>query len=111
MGAMVAADVTVTIKFKDMTMRRCRNEVTVAFGDASATYPTHGIPLPAKKIFGLHSELSNLEFPPVTDNGYVCMFDKTYYTIRIFDVGSAGAMAEISGTVPTISMLATAYGT
>ena len=112
MADIVAAGVTVTLDFMDRTFRRKRHEVTIAFGDGSATYPTNGVPLPAKRTaFQMHAEIDRIDLPPVTSGGYVCMYDKTYYTIRIFKcAGSAAAMTEISGTVPTISMLATAYG-
>ena len=112
MGDMAATDVTVTLNFMDRTFRRKRHEVTIAFGDGSLTYPTNGVPLPAKRTaFQMHAEVDRIDLPPVTSGGYFLMYDKTYYTLRIFKcAGTAAPAAEISGTVPTISVLATVYG-
>lgn len=100
MGALASTDVTVTIEFKDRTMRRRRNEVKLVFGDGIKTYPTNGVPLPAKKAFGLHTVIGRVDIQqPI--NGYVYKYDPTNHTIRIYQ--SAGFTPAGTVAAPTFT--------
>ena len=106
MGDMVASDITVTMQFKDRTMRRLRNEVKLAFGNATLTYPTNGIPLPAKHAVGLNSHLDRVEVEPTPDV-YAYVFDRTHYTMRMY---SKATGSEFSGAIPATVLYVTVYG-
>ena len=76
----------------------------ISFGDGTLQYPTHGIPLPdAPGVFGMNKAIAYVA--PVFLAGYVCVYDGTYNTIRIYkSAGTAAAMVELSSTtVPTLS--------
>lgn len=106
MADMVAADITVTVQFKDRTMRRLRNEIKLAFGNAILTYPTYGIPLPSKAALGLHSHFDRWEVEPTPDV-YAYVYDRTYYTLRLYNKASG---AEFSGAIAATVLYITAYG-
>ena len=106
MADMAATDITVTVHFKDRTMRRLRNEIKLAFGNATLTYPTHGIPLPAKHALGLNNHLDRWEVEP-TGDVYAYVYDRTYYTLRIYSKASG---AEFSGAIAATVLYATVYG-
>ena len=74
----------------------------VSFGDAAKTYPTHGVPMP-DGLFGMKKAIAYV--PPVFASGYLCIYDATYDTIRIYQCAGAGApMVELGHVaVPALS--------
>jgi hypothetical protein len=106
MSDMAASDITVTIGLKDRTMRRLRNEIVLAFGDASLTYPTHGIPLPAKRALGFNSHIDRIDVENTPDV-YAYVYDRTYYTLRMY---SKATGSEFSGAIAATTLYLTAYG-
>lgn len=85
MGAFVAADVTITKVKKQRVGLMKESLYLVAFGDASKTVPTNGIPLPALGLFGL-KQVDFHQLAPVTVNGYAYRYDETNHSIRLFQV-------------------------
>ena len=72
----------------------------IAFGDASKTYPTNGIPLPAMGLLGkFEKEIKRIFITPPPGDGYVYKWDKTNGTIRIYQ-GNGGTVsgATFTGT-------------
>lgn len=83
--ALASTNVTVTTNPQDMERvgRVKMNISTVAFGDGALTYPTNGVPLPAKSKFGVDSvKFMHIMGPPAT--GYTYKYDATNHTIRIY---------------------------
>jgi hypothetical protein len=104
MGAFVAADVTITKVKKQRVGLMKESLYLVAFGDASKTVPTNGIPLPALGRFGL-KRVDFHQLAPVTVNGYAYRYDEAHHSIRLFQVpgftpaGSVAAPA-FTGSAP-----------
>jgi hypothetical protein len=75
----------------------------VSFGNGVLTYPTNGVPMP-DGLFGMKKAIAYI--PPVLASGYVCIYDATYNTIRIYQCAGAGApMVELGHVaVPALSM-------
>ena len=97
MGDITAAGVAVALKVQDCFNPPGQPKVsfpTIAFGNASDTYPTNGIPLPAMGLLGMFEKriLRILITPPPGD-GYIYKYDKTNGTIRIFEAPTAGTLA------------------
>ena len=111
MTDIAAVNVAVKLEFTDRTSRRKRHEVKLTFGDGILTYPTHGIPLPALRAgFGFHAGMPRLDIEQPQD-GYIYSYDKTYYTLRIWQQSAlVGALVEFSGAIAATTLYATAYG-
>ena len=96
MGDITAAGVTVTLAVQDSYNPPGQPKVsfpTIAFGNASDTYPTHGIPLPAMGLLGMfEKEIKRILITPVPGDGYIYKYDKTYGTIRIYEAPTAGSL-------------------
>jgi len=108
MGALVAGDVTLTkVKRQRVGMMR-ESFYLLAFGDASKTVPTNGIPLPALGLFGLKAVHFH-QIAPVTVNGYEYRYDETNHSIRIFQ--SAGFTPAGTVAAPTINIAGGEAGT
>jgi hypothetical protein len=74
----------------------------VSFGNGVLTYPTHGVPMPAG-LFGMKKAIAYV--PPVFASGYLCIYDATYDTIRIYVCEDEAAMDELGNVaVPALSM-------
>jgi hypothetical protein len=75
----------------------------VSFGDGIKTYPTHGVPMP-DGLFGMKKAIAYV--PPALASGYVCEYDATYDSIRIYQCAGAGApMVELGHVaMPALSM-------
>jgi len=91
MTALASSDVTVTIndRDKDVGHGALLKNMTIAqvqFGDGSLTYPTGGVPLPAKENFGFLNEIA---FGAVQESavGFVYKYDQTNHKIKIFTQG------------------------
>jgi hypothetical protein len=108
MTALAATDVTVTlgqrnIEHRPGTLRKVYPDLT--FGDSALTYPSGGIPLPAKGSFGFLKQIvfGSVEGPATAD-AYVYRYDRAAHTLMIYQGGSPTnppiqvALAEITGT-------------
>jgi|SRR5712672_38135 len=100
MVALTAANVTVTVEKRVIESQRKRNRVKVVFGDGALTYPTGGVPMPVKGIFGMVRELEALSFyDPASANGFVYKYDRTNNKMLIYveqAVGTNTPLAEAS---------------
>ncbi|MDD4339211.1 MAG: hypothetical protein PHV00_05975 [Syntrophales bacterium] len=101
MAAITSSDVTVTVNagdrliggggaFKNLTL------ATIAFGDATLTYPTGGVPLPAIGAFGLHKGIDAAILIPPSGDGYVYKYDKTNHKIQIYTQGIKTGSTSVS---------------
>ena len=90
MTAIAATDVAVTVSTRNRDimpgMPKRAQIASVVFGNGTLTYPTGGVPLPAKGIFGFNKaiEFGVIEQPI---NGYLYKFDRTNHKILIYDQG------------------------
>lgn len=99
MTALVAGDVTVTVQNKIISAgspSRKRNRCKVAFGNATLTYPSGGVPLPGFASFGLKKFITFLEFFDQDDaSGIVWRYDYETSKLRAYlqgvTVSAAGA--------------------
>lgn len=96
MADLVAADVTVTVQDRQISGRKRRNLVKIAFGDGAKTYPANGIPMPAKDVFGMVRSLDTLIVHDSDDaSGIYWKYDKENNKLRAYVqgalVGAAGA--------------------
>ena len=83
MADLEATDVTYTIRDKKRWGTRYLIHASIAFGDASSTYPDGGIPLTNSKL-----QVSNLLSVEILEsNGDVLLYewDRSANTIRIFN--------------------------
>jgi hypothetical protein len=60
MAALVAANVTVVVTKRWWEGLALHAIGTIAFGDGALTYPTAGVPLPAKEKFGFSRSIDSL---------------------------------------------------
>lgn len=117
MAAITSSDVTVTVAagdreiagggaFKNLTL------ATVVFGNATLTYPTGGVPLPAIGSFGLRGGIDAAILIPPSGDGFVYKYDKTNHKILIYSQGirtgstavdacGTGALIEDSASAET----------
>lgn len=92
MPDLTAADVTISLSSRNIEhrpgmLRRVYPDLT--FGDGAKTYPTGGVPLPAKEQFGFKKEITfGLVEQGPTINAYVYKYDRTNHKLRIFQGGS-----------------------
>jgi hypothetical protein len=120
MAALTADDVTVEISQRDVEDRPgfLRHVIAdLTFGDGTSTYPSGGIPLPAKEQFGFKRQISIglVEQPPSARAMYEWRFDRDNHTLiacgasefstitaatKFFEVAST--MAPTSTTVRVI---------
>ncbi|CAO0823785.1 hypothetical protein DFAR_3900011 [Desulfarculales bacterium] len=108
MADIVQADVVVTQTNDDEDYTGQRTNImrpSIAFGNASLTYPTYGIPLPDLSKFRLKSHIKRLRIQEPID-AYIYRYDPTvraanpvapYGTIRMIVISSG---AEFSGAIP-----------
>jgi hypothetical protein len=90
MTAIASTDVTVTVSTRNRDimpgMPKRAQIASVVFGNGSLTYPTGGVPLPAKGSFGFQKEI---EFGVIEQpiNGFVYKFDRANHKILIYAQG------------------------
>lgn len=105
MPDIAASDVTYTVgnRFHQPSMGYV-NEVTVAFGNGTLTYPAGGVPL-TKARMGCPASLDFVLTDPGSANGFLYKFDKVNEKIRIYqgDNDNAGdaALIELVGGAAT----------
>lgn len=83
MSNIVAGDVTYTINDRKKWGKRWLVHATIAFGDASDTYPSGGVPLTTAKL-----QVSTLHSVEILEsNGKALLYerDRSANTIRIFN--------------------------
>lgn len=102
MAALTANDVAVSIAQGNRDIGGVHSSKnisvsSVAFGDASKTYPANGVPLPAIGVFGFYKGLNFVSIQPPPGDGFVYKYDSTNHTIRIYTQGfRTGATAAAS---------------
>ena len=126
MTALASTDVTVTVSTRNRdiwagTNKRCQI-ATVAFGNATLTYPANGVPLPAKGVFGF---VKAIEFGVVMQplDGLLYKYDLTNHKILIYGQGIttgattaadavSGALAlDYAGAENAVRLMGTAIST
>jgi hypothetical protein len=102
---LTAADVTVTLIPEDYYNPPGMLNVSfpnIAFGDGTNDYPAGGIPLPAMGLLGeFKKEIKRIIITPTPGDGYIYKFDKTNYTIRIYEAPTAGTLTVGANTAGT----------
>lgn len=101
MAAFAATDVTVVASRENAWLAGTRRfqRGTITFGDGALTYPTGGIPLPAKEKFGFGRALESLTIfglNGLTAN-YVYAYDPTNHKLQLFEeeaVAAGGPLLE-----------------
>src|SRR5689334_1661486 len=104
MVALVAADVTVTVRERRIIpgAKKKRLALTLAYGDGAKTYPAGGIPLPAFGGLGFVRFLDTVEFTDAANaNGYLYKYDETNNKIRIYQGDNTNAAAAPNIEVTT----------
>ena len=93
MAALVAADVTVAVTSRANMGNKKLVFGTLKFGDGAKTYPTGGVPLPAKSKFGFVNVIDALLFMGVNGltEDYLKGYDKTNHTLQLFEEESTAA--------------------
>jgi hypothetical protein len=113
MAAFAATDVTVTIVrggSETFAAGQKRTVVTIAFGDASLTYATGGVPMPAVTAFGMGSAIDIMMIQQPVSPLLQYRYDKANNKMVILDEdNTSGILAELAnGTAPAAVTL-TAY--
>jgi hypothetical protein len=106
MTALASTDVTVTVSSRNRDIvpggPKLIQIASVVFGNATLTYPSGGVPLPAKSFFGFKKliEFGVIEQPI---NGYIYKFDRTNHKILIYNqaitTGATGASTSSTGAL------------
>ena len=113
MGDITAAGVAVTLLPQDYYNPPGMLNVsfpTIAFGNASDTYPTNGIPLPDMGLLGeFKKEIKRILITPPPGDGYIYKWDKVNKTIRIYEAPTAGSLAA-TGQVHSAALTIAAPG-
>lgn len=115
MSALAAANVTVTVNSGDRDLggggaSKNITMASLAFGNATLTYPANGVPLPAIGTFGFHKAIHMGIIVSDPDKGFVYKYDKTNHSIRIYTqgvvMGATPAAANESGALASKSSAA-----
>ena len=90
MTALASTDVTVTLSHRNIEdrpgmLRRVYPDL--AFGDGALTYPSGGVPLPAKENFGFRKQIVFGSPEQPYANGFVYKYDRTNHKLLIFTMG------------------------
>lgn len=105
MADLTSADVTVTLLPSQMIVPPMPATISlpaVSFGDGVKTYPALGVPMP-DGLFGMKKIVAYV--PPVMASGYMCIYDITNDTIRIYICADGLPMAELGHVaVPALDM-------
>lgn len=103
MTALASTDVTYTVRplgFEDALGHIYK--ITLAFGNASLTYDTNGIPLLAGSL-GCPNEIRKFDFLNQSlGDGIVYKFDPTHTSIRMYRLGTRTVTGNVAA--PTISL-------
>lgn len=106
MTALASSNVTVTISNRNKeripgALRKVIVDLT--FGDGSLTYPSGGVPLPAKEQYGFKREIAFGIIEQPSANGFFYKYDRTNHKLKIFTMGfvTDAAGASVLNTVPS----------
>jgi len=113
MAALTSTDVTVAVLKKEIAGRRRVNTFSIAFGNGALTYPTGGVPLPAKTSFGmLLGVFDFMDLEQAYANGYVYKYDRTNHKLVMYyadyDAAADGPLIQVANSVAPAA--ATLYG-
>jgi hypothetical protein len=104
MVALVAADVTVTVRERRIqpSLKKRRLALTLAFGDGAKTYPAGGVPMPDFKGLGFQRFLDTIDMTDdASANGYLYKYDEANNKLRIYQGDNTNAAAapniEVTG--------------
>lgn len=84
MTAIASTNVTVTITGRDRVGKELKVTGTIAFGNGSLTYPSGGVPLPAKAGYFRLNTINRMHLLGAADVGYLYKYDATNHKIIIF---------------------------
>ena len=110
MTALASTDVTVTASQADNDLVPSGPKkivmATVAFGDGSLTYPTGGVPLPDKSVFGFKKQIQMgiIEDPYNGVATYFHRYDSTNHKIKIA-ISGTNATSGITPTAVSFKMV------
>ena len=105
---MAAVSISVTKLYK-LEDSRHMNNVTLTFGDGSTAYPAGGIAISGANV-GCPSSLESLLFVDAdAASSKLFKFDQANGKVRIYVEGAA-VFAEMSGTIPALTVKAIAIG-
>ncbi len=96
MADIASTDVTITVQKVRRYGKYKTNLVKIAFGNATLTYPSGGVPLPSGLSFGLRKELQSLSLVDEDDaSGIQWKYDAENKKLRAYlqgvTVGAAGS--------------------
>ena len=108
MVALAASNVTATVSVRDRQIfgpppAKKGVIVELTFGNGTLTYPSGGVPLPAKEQFGFKKEIAFGEIEQPYGNGFFYKYDRTNHKLLIYvqgvtmDSTGASAMDTIGG--------------
>lgn len=107
MADLAVGDVTVNLVMQDRTRKRRMNDITIAFGDGSKTYPTNGVPLPTSmRSYGLSRAIERFFLQQPASGGIVYTYDPTNHTIRMWRSAGFTPSGTVAAPVFTGSALA-----
>ena len=110
MGDIVATDVVISVPVdkRDFAHGAVQKNLTIAdmtFGNGVLTYPTGGVPLPAKEKFGFVKVIDVGLIEQASASAYVHKFDRTNHTIRIYNAGTELTGGATTPAAVTLRML------
>jgi hypothetical protein len=106
MTAIASTDVTVTITSRERSGKQVKVLGTIAFGDGALTYPSGGVPLPAKSYFRL-SSISRMHLTGDSASGYVYKYDYANHKITMYQTATVTPAGTVAAPVFSGSALAT----
>jgi len=113
MAALAATDVAVSFDQRDVELlgRKKMVFLDLIFGDGAKTYPTGGVPLPAKEMMGFSKYIRAMQIIN-PDNGYGYSYDRANHKLKMlyadYDVAADGALIEVANTVAPAQAVLTA---
>lgn len=101
MADLATGDVTVSVeKSRRGGPGQRANTVKITFGDGAKTYPSGGVPLPAKESFGLTYALEDLIIiDPDDSNGLAYKYDHSNQKLRMYELDMSA-----TGDSPMVEM-------
>lgn len=107
MTAIASTDVTVTLSTRMRIGRELQVTGTLVFGTGALTYPSGGVPLPAKATYFRLNSINRMHLLGGEGIGYVYKYDKTNHKIRMYQT----ATLTPAGTVAAPAFTGSALGT
>lgn len=115
MADLASSDVTITVEERRILGNQKRNRVKIVFGNGTLTYPSGGVPMPAKEKFGLPFKLDYLNLlDSDSPSGLQWKYDKTNNKLRGYvqgvKHGAAGSATLDDYPITTASEVGTTAG-